>query len=68
MRNFRHMEATNVEWTVAKIKIKSGQVVVWLAPRRHCETRAKVMSFSEFQTSVNKVDPTRTVSSSEAAR
>jgi hypothetical protein len=51
-----------------KEKENQGRLWFWPAPRRHCETRAKVMSFPEFQTSINKVDATRTVSSSEAAR
>ena len=44
------------------------QVVVLARAEETLETHAKVMSFPEFQTSINKVDATRTVSSSEAAR
>ena len=62
------LEATNVEWMTAKRTGKAGQVVVLARAEEKLETRAKVMSFPEFQTSINKVDATRTVSSSEAAR
>ena len=51
-------------------KEKENQGRLWVLARAEetLETRAKVMSFLEFQTSINKVDATRTVSSSEAAR
>ena len=65
---FYTLEATNAEWMSAKRKGKSGQVVVLARAEEKLETHAKVMSFPEFQISINKVDATRTVSSSEAAR
>ena len=62
------LEATNAERRSAAKKGKSGQVVVLARAGEKLETHAKVMTFPEFQTSINKVDATRTVSSSEAAR
>ena len=43
-------------------------MVVLASNGEHVVTPAKVMTFQQFQASINKVDATRTVSSSEAAR
>ena len=62
------IETINAEWRSAKKKRKAGQVVVLASNGEHVVTPAKVMTFQQFQSSINKVDATRTVSSSEAAR
>jgi len=62
------LEAINAEWRSVQKKGKSGQVVVLGRANEKLQTRAKVMKFAQFQTSINKVDAARTVSSSESAR
>ena len=62
------IQEINAEWLAAKKKGKSGQVVVLASKGEQVVTPAKVMTFMQFQSSINKVDATRTVSSSEAAR
>jgi hypothetical protein len=62
------LEAINAEWRSAQKQRKSGQVVVLARAGEKLKTRAKVVTFAQFQTSINKVDATRTVSSSDAAR
>ena len=62
------LEAINAEWRSAKKHGKPGQVVVLASGGESVVTPAKVMTFSKFQSSITKIDATRTISSSEAAR
>ena len=62
------IEAINAEWRSAKKHGKPGQVVVLASGGESVVTPAKVMSFSKFQSSITKIDATRTISSTEAAR
>ena len=61
-------EAINAEWRSAKKHGKPGQVVVLASGGESVVTPAKVMTFSKFQSSITKIDATRTISSTEAAR